>query len=275
MAQRLRRSVTAASDRPEPRESENVVEVRGLTKSFGEQRVLTELDLTVRSGEFVALLGRSGGGKSTLLRLLEGLDDEYEGEILVPAARSVVFQDPRLLPWRAVWKNVVLGLRAPAAELRRIAERALGEVGLAAKADAWPGTLSGGEAQRVGLARALVREPRLLLLDEPFGALDALTRLKMHGELRQLITAHRPGVILVTHDVQEALDLADRVLVLDRGAIVYDREIAADREAADAEHRFAETRRVVLAALGVDVGESGAQPHTRPEPGADGPDAAR
>ena len=151
----------------------------------------------------MALLGRSGTGKSTLLRALAGLDPDYEGTILVPDARSVVFQEPRLLPWRRVWANVVLGLpRVPTAPA---VDAALAEVGLADRADAWPVTLSGGEAQRVALARALVREPELLLLDEPFAALDALTRLKMHALLRDLWRRHRPAVLLVTHDVDEAI----------------------------------------------------------------------
>ncbi|MDQ7806488.1 ABC transporter ATP-binding protein [Amycolatopsis sp. A133] len=224
-----------------------VAEVRGLTKRFGDRTVLSCLDLTVERGEFVALLGRSGSGKSTLLRVLAGLDGAVEGSAEVTGTVSVAFQQPRLLPWRKVWRNVVLGLRQDGvakSRNRALADKALAEVHLAAHADAWPLTLSGGEAQRVSLARALVREPDLLLLDEPFGALDALTRIVMHALVQDLWRRHRPGVLLVTHDVDEALRLADRVLVLDGGRIVAGHR---PREAAD--HN--DLRRRVLADLGV------------------------
>src|SRR5690606_12873380 len=139
-------------------------------------------------------------------------------EVTVPASRAVVFQDSRLLPWKRVWSNVALGLKG--ADVRARAEQALREVGLGHRLDVWPLTLSGGEAQRTALARALVREPQLLLLDEPFAALDALTRMKMHGLVLSLWQAHRPAVMMVTHDVDEAIALADRVLVLDGGRII-------------------------------------------------------
>jgi len=203
--------------------SERAVEVRGLSRSFGEHAVLKELDLAIRPGEFVALLGHSGSGKSTLLRTLAGLDAAPAGTVKVPAARSVVFQEPRLLPWKRVWRNVTLGLRDE--NPRAKAEAALHEVGLSHRLNAWPLTLSGGEAQRAALARALVREPELLLLDEPFAALDALTRLKMQALVTSLWRAHRPAVLLVTHDVDEALNLADRVLVLEHGVISTDIEL--------------------------------------------------
>ena len=224
-----------------------VAEVTGLTKRFGERTVLNGLDLTVERGEFVALLGRSGSGKSTLLRVLAGLDGDVEGRAEVTGTVSVAFQQPRLLPWRKVWRNVVLGLHQDGvtkSRNRALAERALAEVHLAGHADDWPLTLSGGEAQRVSLARALVREPGLLLLDEPFGALDALTRISMHALVQDLWRRHRPGVLLVTHDVDEALRLADRVLVLDGGRIV-----AAHRPRDAADHD--DLRRRVLADLGV------------------------
>lgn len=222
-----------------------VAEVRNLTKRFGDRTVLNGLDLTVERGEFVALLGRSGSGKSTLLRVLAGLDDDVEGHVVVGGTVSVAFQQPRLLPWRKVWRNVVLGLRQDGVSKSRnraLAEKALGEVHLADHADDWPLTLSGGEAQRVSLARALVREPGLLLLDEPFGALDALTRIAMHGLVHDLWQRHQPGVLLVTHDVDEALRLAGRVLVLDGGRIV------AEHRPREADHD--DLRRRVLADLG-------------------------
>ena len=195
----------------------SAVTVGGLVRSFGGRRVLDGLDLRFAPGEFVALLGRSGSGKSTLLRILAGLDREIEGELGVPDAVSVAFQEPRLLPWRTVGENVWLGLHG--SDRRETARKALAEVGLGDREDAWPLTLSGGEAQRVSLARALVREPELLLLDEPFGALDALTRISMHGLVERLWRDHSPTVLLVTHDIDEALALADRVLVLADGRI--------------------------------------------------------
>ncbi|WP_220133276.1 ABC transporter ATP-binding protein [Nonomuraea soli] len=197
------------------------IRIRNLTRTYGERAVLDDLDLDIRPGEFVALLGHSGSGKSTLLRALAGLDYDVSGhgELDVPAQVSVVFQDARLLPWQKVLDNVVLGL--PGAEDR--GRRALEEVGLKGRENAWPNELSGGEQQRVALARSLVREPELLLADEPFGALDALTRLKMHALLKKLCLAHNPAVLLVTHDVDEAIALADRVLVLDNGRIAAER----------------------------------------------------
>jgi sulfonate transport system ATP-binding protein len=199
------------------------VKVRGLTKRFGDRVVLDQLDLDIAPGEFVALLGHSGSGKSTLLRVLAGLDRDVDGEAVVDGTVSVAFQQPRLLPWRRVWRNIVLGLHKPEAG-RELALQALAEVRLEEHADKWPRTLSGGEAQRVSLARALVRDPDLLLLDEPFAALDALTRLAMHRLVQDLWRAHKPSVLLVTHDVDEALRLADRVLVLSGGRIVSEYE---------------------------------------------------
>ncbi|MEJ3750869.1 ABC transporter ATP-binding protein [Actinomycetes bacterium KLBMP 9797] len=217
------------------------VRVRGLERRFGDRTVLDGLDLEIARGEFVALLGRSGSGKSTLLRALAGLDDEVAGTgaIDVPGNYSVVFQDARLLPWQRVLPNVVLGLNGPGADAR--GRTSLAEVGLAGRERAWPTELSGGEQQRVALARSLVREPELLLADEPFGALDALTRIRMHGLLRELCARHRPAVLLVTHDVDEAVALADRVLVLDRGRIALAVEARSDG-----------ARARLFAALGVD-----------------------
>lgn len=208
---------------------EPLVDLRGFSRSFGENTVISNLDLKIAEGEFVALLGRSGSGKTTLLRTLAGLDDIEGQDVRIPSSRAVVFQDARLLPWKKVWRNVALGLKGLNGRVRARAEKALKEVGLDHRLEAWPLTLSGGEAQRVALARALVREPKLLLLDEPFASLDALTRLKMHDLVLALWAAHRPAVLMVTHDVDEAIALADRVLVLDRGRIVTEERIALPR----------------------------------------------
>ncbi|MFG3340679.1 ABC transporter ATP-binding protein [Glycomyces sp. NPDC048151] len=229
------------------------VAVSGLDKRFGAQHVLQGVDLALAPGEFTALLGRSGSGKSTLLRILAGLDADFDGTVEVPRRRAVAFQDSRLLPWAKVIDNVVLGLDG--AEAKRRALETLAEVGLADKAKAWPGTLSGGEGQRAALARALVREPELLLLDEPFGALDALTRLKMHALLRRLWEAHRPAVLLVTHDVEEAVALADRVVVLTEGRISLDLPVALPETNPRRSPEFADLRDRLLAELGVDESE--------------------
>ena len=207
--------------------TDTATSVRGLTRVFGDRKVLDDLDLDIAGGEFVAMIGRSGTGKSTLLRVLAGLDREATGQVSVEGPVAVAFQEPRLVPWKKVLDNVTLGLRA--SDPRSVGRAALDEVGLSGKADAWPLTLSGGEAQRASLARALVREPRLLLLDEPFSALDALTRITMHRLVLNLWQWHRPAVLLVTHDVDEALALADRVLVLGDGKITHSARIELDR----------------------------------------------
>lgn len=225
------------------------VHVRGLTRAFDGRTVLDRLDLDLLPGSFTALLGRSGSGKTTLLRTLAGLDPAPDGVATVPRPAAVVFQEPRLLPWAPVWQNVVLGLDTHAGGRAR-AEAALQEAGLPRHADAWPLTLSGGEAQRVALARALVRAPRLLLLDEPFAALDALTRIRMHALVLELWRARSPAVLLVTHDVDEAVLLADRVLVLDGGRIALDRDVGLPRPRAASAGRD-RLRRVLLDALGV------------------------
>ena len=226
-----------------------VVEIAGLTRRFGDNIVLDRLDLRIGDGEFVALLGRSGSGKSTLLRTLAGLDAVEQGSVRAPSRRAVVFQDPRLLPWKRVWRNVALGLEDADPKARALA--ALAEVELAHRVDAWPGTLSGGEAQRAGLARALVRAPELLLLDEPFAALDALTRLRMQDLVSQLWAAHRPAVLLVTHDVDEAVLLADRVLVLEKGRIAVDERVDLPRPRRAEAPGFVQLRGRLLNALGV------------------------
>ncbi|MGC1289096.1 MAG: ABC transporter ATP-binding protein [Streptosporangiaceae bacterium] len=221
----------------------------GLTRAFGERRILDDLDLEIAPGEFVALIGRSGSGKSTLLRALAGLDRDLAGELAVNGTVAVAFQEPRLLPWKRVWANVCLGLRAD--DPRSVADAALAEVDLTERAGAWPLTLSGGEAQRASLARALVREPTLLLLDEPFSALDALTRIAMHRLVLRLWAHHGPAVLLVTHDVDEAIALADRVLVLSGGQIGLSCRVEAPRPRDRDQPVLVELRNRLLAELGV------------------------
>lgn len=231
------------------------VRVTSLHRSFNEAGgVLNGLDLDIAPGEFVALLGRSGSGKSTLLRALAGLDRGVAGTgvIEVPEKVSVVFQDSRLLPWKRVLDNVILGLRAGDAADR--GRQALAEVGLAGRERAWPHELSGGEQQRASLARSLVRDPQLLLADEPFGALDALTRIRMHTLLRNLCEVHQPAVLLVTHDVDEAIVLADRVIVLDGGVVRHDTLVELDGRRSQADPAFARLRSRLLTELGVEDG---------------------
>ncbi|MFJ1546078.1 ABC transporter ATP-binding protein [Streptomyces sp. NPDC088246] len=244
-------SSPAAADR-----TETAVRVEGLTRSFDGRAVVDRLDLTLRSGEFTALLGRSDCGKSTLLRVLAGLDREIEGTVLVPKRRAVAFRAPRLMPWKRVWRNVLLGL--PGKPEREFAERALAEVGLKERSRAWPKTLSGGEAQRASLARALVREPDLLL-DEPFGALDALTRIKAQQLVAELWQRRGCAVLLVTHDVDEALLLADRALVMRNGAIAYETPVALDRPRTVGSPEFAALRSRLLAELGVESAAAAAE----------------
>jgi sulfonate transport system ATP-binding protein len=191
--------------------------VTQVMRRFGERVVLDHLDLVIENEELVVLLGPSGCGKSTLLRLMAGLDRPDGGTVEVPARRAIVFQGDRLLPWQRVLRNVTIGLRGPDADQR--AREALAEVGLAGRERAWPKELSGGEAQRVSLARALVAEPELILLDEPFAALDAITRLRMHDLVRNLRRRHQAAMLLVTHDVDEAIALADRIVVMGQGQI--------------------------------------------------------
>jgi sulfonate transport system ATP-binding protein len=233
-----------------PRAAETVVRLRGLSRAFGDHVVLDHLDLDLQAGEFVALLGHSGSGKTTLLRALAGLDPSVTGDIRTGGTPAVVFQDPRLLPWRSVLQNVALGLRDrdPAARARR----ALAEVGLEGREDAWPRQLSGGQRQRVALARALVREPDLMLLDEPFSALDALTRVSAQALVNELWERHQPAVLLVTHDVEESLLLADRVLIVDGGRIAYDERFDLGRPRRRDHPDLVTRRRELLERLGVD-----------------------
>ncbi|MFT4041948.1 MAG: ABC transporter ATP-binding protein [Gordonia sp. (in: high G+C Gram-positive bacteria)] len=226
------------------------VDVHGVTRTFSGRAVLNDLGLQIERGEFVALLGASGSGKTTLLRILAGLDRPDAGTVLVPQARTVVFQEPRLIPSQRVLGNTTIGLPT-GAHTRQIARDALAEVGLSGREQSWPATLSGGEAQRVALARALVREPELLLLDEPFAALDALTRLKMHELVRALCERHHPAVLLVTHDVEEAIRLADRVAVLREGTLITDVPVEIEHPREPSDPGFTTLRRRLLADLGV------------------------
>ncbi|MGD9805602.1 MAG: ABC transporter ATP-binding protein [Hyphomicrobiaceae bacterium] len=218
--------------------------VTGLKRAYGERVVIDALNLRIEHGEFVALLGESGCGKTTLLRALARLDPIQGGSIDAPMRPAVVFQEHRLLPWDTLWRNVSLGL--PKARAQERAAAALTEVGLGNRLEDWPRNLSGGQAQRVALARALVQEPKLLLLDEPFAALDALTRIRMHGLVRELVERYQPGVLLVTHDVDEAIRLADRILVMRGGAIAAEHHASSTPDAAA-------TRRKLLAELGVNL----------------------
>ena len=219
-------NVHVAPQSSAPFESGPAVVVSNLLRSYGSRVVIEKLNLRIDRGEFVALLGESGCGKTTLLRALAGLDPIQGGRIVAPRRPAVVFQEHRLLPWDNLWRNVALGLLVP--NPRERAAEALTEVGLGDRLDDWPRNLSGGQAQRVALARALVQQPELLLLDEPFAALDALTRIRMHELVRELVANHQPGVLLVTHDVDEAIALADRILVMRNGAIAFEHRAGRD-----------------------------------------------
>ncbi|MDC7718618.1 ATP-binding cassette domain-containing protein [Vogesella sp. DC21W] len=214
------------------------IHLQGLQRRFGTRTVLDGLNLDIAQGEFVAIVGRSGCGKSTLLRLLAGLDAPDGGRLQQPAGQTVrvMFQDARLLPWKTVLDNVALGLAG--ADARQRARDALAEVGLADRAGEWPVRLSGGQRQRVALARALVHQPQLLLLDEPLGALDALTRLEMQALIERLWLAHAPTTVLVTHDVSEAVALADRVVLVEEGRVALDVRIDLPRPRQHGDTRF-------------------------------------
>lgn len=210
--------------------------LRGVHKAYGPRSVLQQVDLDIAPGEFVAVVGRSGCGKSTLLRLLAQLEQPDSGSLALadgtPLVRQrdalrIMFQDARLLPWKRVLDNVALGLGG--ADARDRALEALAQVGLAERARDWPAVLSGGQRQRVALARALVHTPQLLLLDEPLGALDALTRIEMQRLIESLWQCHRFTALLVTHDVGEAVALADRVLLIEDHRIALDRRLALTR----------------------------------------------
>lgn len=225
--------------------------LEGVTKRYGEKTILNALDLHVPAGQFVAVVGRSGGGKSTLLRLLAGLETPDGGELRAgnaPLADAredtrMMFQDARLLPWKKVLDNVGLGLRG---DWQPAARRALEEVGLADRANDWPAALSGGQKQRVALARALIHRPGLLLLDEPLGALDALTRLEMQEMIVSLWREHGFTVLLVTHDVSESVAMAERVLLIEDGKIGLDMAVELPHPRHHGTPRLAELEARVL-----------------------------
>jgi sulfonate transport system ATP-binding protein len=245
-------SVSAAAEHPGL-----AVGVKQLVKRFGERQVLHGLNLNIEAGEFIAIVGRSGCGKSTLLRLLAGLDAVSSGDIVLnqqPADAlkddvRMMFQDSRLLPWRTVVQNVAIGLEGSARDIRARALEVLAQVGLADRADEWPNRLSGGQRQRVALARALIHRPRLLLLDEPLGALDALTRIEMQRLIEQIWRQHRFTAVLVTHDVSEAVALADRIVLVEEGRITLDERVALSRPREHGEAGFAKLESRVLKRL--------------------------
>jgi sulfonate transport system ATP-binding protein len=223
-----------------------------LAKRYDERPVLDEIALHIDPGEFVALVGRSGCGKSTLLRLIAGLDAPSAGAVRLddgPARAAhadvrIMFQDARLLPWKRVLDNVALGLDGTDALQR--ARDALAQVGLADRADDWPAKLSGGQRQRVALARALAHSPRLLLLDEPLGALDALTRIEMHALIERLWRRHRFTAVLVTHDVTEAVVLSDRVLLIEDRRLAFNEPVPLSRPRTRTQPAFASFEEKVL-----------------------------
>lgn len=257
--------------------AEPLVSLAQVGRSFDGRRVLAGIDLQIARGEVIALVGRSGCGKSTLLKIIGGLDRGASGTIMVPGRRAIVFQDARLLPWKRVWRNVVIGLQGTRTELRERALAALSEVGLTARAEAWPQTLSGGEAQRVAIARALSRTPDLLLLDEPFAALDALTRLQMQRQIALLWRRHRMATLLVTHDIDEALLLADRVILIEDGMIDGDTPVNVAHPRRREDPALVRIRRQLLARLG--IAEEGATDAASDRPiaasGSDGAARAR
>ncbi|KVN03339.1 MULTISPECIES: ATP-binding cassette domain-containing protein [unclassified Burkholderia] len=218
------------------------VRLTRVSKRYGERAVLADVDLAIERGSFVSIVGRSGCGKSTLLRLVAELETPSAGALVKRGEGGgaldtrIMYQDARLLPWKTVLQNVMLGLGRRAKDDARAV---LDEVGLLARANDWPAQLSGGQRQRVALARALVHRPQLLLLDEPLGALDALTRIEMHALIERLWREHRFTALLVTHDVQEAVALADRILLIEAGRIAFDQRVPLERPRARASAAFA------------------------------------
>ncbi len=231
--------------------------VEGVGKRFGSRQVLLDVNLNVAAGQFLSVVGRSGCGKSTLLRLLGGLEATSQGRIRLDGRDAaefrqdtrIMYQDARLLPWQTVADNVSLGLKGNRNVIRRIAIESLEHVGLADRADDWPGVLSGGQRQRVALARALAHKPRLLLLDEPLGALDALTRIEMQALIESLWKEYGFTAVLVTHDVAEAIALADRVILIDQQTVSLDLDIQLGRPRLRGDIDYAMLEREVLSRL--------------------------
>jgi sulfonate transport system ATP-binding protein len=214
------------------------VSLRGIVRSFGAHRVLHGIDLDIAPGRIVAIVGRSGCGKSTLLRLIAGLDTPTSGTVTIDGRSDgrrdtvrLMFQEPRLLPWQRVLANVEVGLmhRTDRRERRRQAAEVLAQVGLTGRERDWPWVLSGGQKQRVALARALASHPRLLALDEPLGALDALTRIEMQDLIERVWRDKGFTAIVVTHDVTEAVALADRILLIEQGRVAMDIDVDLPR----------------------------------------------
>jgi sulfonate transport system ATP-binding protein len=232
--------------------------LRGVRKAFGAKTVLNGVDLHVPAGQFLTIVGRSGCGKSTLLRLIAGLDEPTAGKIAIEGVSEgrarlarIMFQEPRLLPWARVDANVAIGL-GPAADHTQALHRsreALATVGLANRAGEWPSILSGGQKQRVALARTLVCAPRILALDEPLGALDALTRIEMQRLVEQVWLSNGFTAILVTHDVTEAVTLGDRIVVIDHGAIAADILVGLTRPRQRGSAEFAGVEAKILGRL--------------------------
>ncbi|MES2741219.1 MAG: ATP-binding cassette domain-containing protein [Pseudomonadota bacterium] len=248
---------------PAPLERQGVpLTLRALSKSYAARPVLNALDLQLAAGEFVAVVGRSGCGKSTLLRAIAGLERVDRGSVAIGAAGGaptvrIMFQEARLLPWKTVLQNVALGLP----HALNAAAAALWTVGLAERADDWPAMLSGGQRQRVALARALLHQPQLLLLDEPLGALDALTRIEMQQLIESLWQTRGFTALLVTHDVQEAVALADRVILIEEGAITLDVRIDLPRPRARGSRAFAALEQHILSHVLRHPGAAPAQSH--------------
>ncbi|WP_250474241.1 ATP-binding cassette domain-containing protein [Caballeronia sp. GAFFF1] len=236
-----------------PASRDVAVSLRGVEKRFGERRVLADLDFSIERGSFVSIVGRSGCGKSTLLRLIAGLDEASGGVVERHASTPggelqvrIMFQDARLLPWKSVLDNVMIGLPRDRRNRREEARATLAEVGLSEREKEWPTRLSGGQRQRVALARALVHRPDLLLLDEPLGALDALTRIEMQGLIERLRREHGFTALLVTHDVQEAVSLGDRIVLIEQGRITLDTPVSLPRPRSRTAKEFAELEERVL-----------------------------